>query len=101
VHAGLCSSGDAFYATKPAGFTEMLHGAGVVAGEMECAALFIIGAVRGWRVGGILAIDGNIWKRLRKTPGTEDQFRAAEQREIAIAIRAAVLLAAADAGSPR
>ena len=38
---------------------ELWHRAGAVAVEMECAALFVIGALNGLEVGAILAVDGN------------------------------------------
>jgi uridine phosphorylase len=93
VHVGLGSSGDAFYAKKPEGHTEMLHNAGVVAGEMENSALFIVAAVRHWRAGAIVAIDGSIVRRERKTPGTEQLFHQAVDREIQISIEAVKILA--------
>ncbi|MCL4458299.1 MAG: nucleoside phosphorylase [Chloroflexi bacterium] len=93
VHIGLGSSGDAFYAKKPEGHLELLHQAGVLAGEMECSAVFVVATLRRWRAGAIVAIDGNVIRRERKTPATEPLFRQAEEREIQIAIEAVKILA--------
>lgn len=54
---------DAFYAGLPTAAVpdyRTLSQAGVLAVEMECAALFVIGALRGARTGAILAVDGNV-----------------------------------------
>lgn len=92
VHVGLGSSGDAFYAKKDPDRIELMHQAGLKCGEMECSALFIIGALRRWRVGAIVAIDGNIYLRQRKTADTEALFHEAERQEARIAIAAVKLL---------
>ncbi|MHC0038814.1 nucleoside phosphorylase [Pseudoneobacillus sp. C159] len=92
THVGLCSSGDAFYAPKPPGFTEMLHNSNVLAGEMECSAIFVIASLRRWRAGGILAIDGNIWRNERKKEGSDEIFNKAVENEIRISLEACKIL---------
>ncbi len=65
--AGECRTGivltsDVFYpgiaARRPN--YEMMSQANVLAVEMECAALFVIGSLRGVQTGAILAVDGNV-----------------------------------------
>ncbi|MPM87175.1 Uridine phosphorylase [bioreactor metagenome] len=92
AHVGLGASGDAFYAKKPAGSTEMKHDANILAGEMEASALFVVSALRGWRAGCIVAIDGNIYLNEKKKLGTEHLFREAEETEILIALEAVKIL---------
>lgn len=92
AHVGLGASGDAFYAKKPAGSTEMKHDAKILAGEMEASALFVVSALRGWRAGCIVAIDGNIYLNEKKKLGTEHLFREAEEKEILIALEAVKIL---------
>jgi len=60
---GIVLSTDGFYSgVNPAGSPEyqMMSAANVIAVEMECAALFIVGALRGVKTGAILAVDGNV-----------------------------------------
>jgi uridine phosphorylase len=63
---GLVLTRDAFYAgALPPGSAavpdyRVLSAAGVLAVEMECAALFVIGSLRGARTGAILTVDGNV-----------------------------------------
>lgn len=63
VHSGLVLTRDAFYAGVQAprlpNYTTM-SAANVLAVEMECAALFTIGSLRGVRTSAILAVDGNV-----------------------------------------
>ncbi|MHA2175560.1 MAG: nucleoside phosphorylase [Candidatus Hodarchaeales archaeon] len=68
-HEGIVHSKDAFYSETP---KEMIPDnttaenkwktwikAGTMVTEMECSALFVIGSIRGWRTGGIMAAIGN------------------------------------------
>lgn len=59
---GLVLTRDAFYAGLAAGAPDYrtLSTANVLAVEMECAALFVIGSLRGARTGAVLAVDGNV-----------------------------------------
>ncbi|MGH0053863.1 MAG: nucleoside phosphorylase [Sphaerochaetaceae bacterium] len=92
TYVGIGSSGDAFYAKKPAGSKEMKHDANILAGEMEASALLVVSSMRGWRAGCIVAIDGNIYLDEKKKPGTEHLFREAEENEINIALAAIKIL---------
>lgn len=63
VREGLVLSRDLFYggvASANAPDYGVMSAAGVLAVEMECAAVFIVGALRGIRTGAILAVDGNV-----------------------------------------
>lgn len=60
---GLVLSRDAFYGGVPTAAApdyHVLSQANVLAVEMECAALFVIGVLHGVRTGAILAVDGNV-----------------------------------------
>lgn len=62
-HHGLVLTGDGFYKGVPTAAVPdygAYSQAGVVAVEMECAALFIVAALRGVQSGAILAVDGNV-----------------------------------------
>jgi uridine phosphorylase len=63
VHSGLILTRDAFYGgvqgPRLPDYKTMAE-ANVLAVEMECAALFTIGSLRGVRTGAILAVDGNV-----------------------------------------
>jgi uridine phosphorylase len=62
-HVGIILTNDTFYPGVKTPFTadyRTMSAAGVVAVEMECAALFIVGSLRGVRTGAILAVDGNV-----------------------------------------
>lgn len=87
-HHGIVFSRDAFYRQDP-GLNRQLTEAGVVASEQECATLFVVGAVRGVRVGAILATDSNILLE-RQPPAAERErlFRRAEAQMIDVALAA-------------
>ena len=62
-HAGIVLTRDNFYAgveTNAGPNYQQLSKANVLAVEMECAALFIVGALRNVQTGAILAVDGNV-----------------------------------------
>lgn len=67
-HEGIVHSKDAFYSETPELIPDSVHAenkwktwikAGTLITEMECSTLFIIGAIRGWRTGGIMAAIGD------------------------------------------
>ena len=57
----------------------VLSAAGVVAVEMECAALFIVGSLRGAQTAAILAVDGNVLRQ-RETMESYDPHREVVSR---------------------
>lgn len=95
VHRGIGVSVDAFYrGVLDLGF-EAYAAAGAMCVEMECSALFIIATMRRVRAGAVVAIDGDA--RKASAGGHDphrDNVRAAVDREIAVALEAAVQLAA-------
>ena len=63
AHSGFVISRDSFYPGVPlAGAPDyrVLSAARVLAVEMECAALFLVGSLRGVATAAILAVDGNV-----------------------------------------
>jgi uridine phosphorylase len=62
-HTGLVLTNDNFYAGVETAHTPhypTLSEAQVLAVEMECAALFLVGSMRRVQTGAILAVDGNV-----------------------------------------
>ena len=62
-HSGIVITRDNFYAGVDTAKTpdyQVLSQANVLAVEMECAALFIVGSLRGAATAAILAVDGNV-----------------------------------------
>lgn len=62
-HTGLVLTSDSFYPGVTTAHTPdyaLLSQANVMAVEMECAALFLVGSLRGVQTGAILAVDGNV-----------------------------------------
>lgn len=93
---GVGTTRDAFYVRDKA-LNEMLREAGVVAAEMEAAALYIAGAVRRVRVGCIVATDSNIWLAQQPTLAEKEAlYMQGEQKTIAAALRAVQLLDGSD-----
>ncbi len=70
---------------------QQMSAANVLAVEMECAALFIVGSLRGVQTGAILAVDGNVLESAESMdtydPG-QAAVKAAVEAEIQIALRA-------------
>ena len=67
-HEGIVHSKDAFYSETPALIPDSVNAknkwkiwikAGTLITEMECSTLFVLGAIRGWRTGGIMAAIGD------------------------------------------
>lgn len=94
VYQGIVLSSDSFYQgvdTPHQAPYPVLSAAGVVAVEMECAALFIVGSLRGVQTAAILAVDGNVLGQ-RETMASytpqREVVRLAVEAEIRIALRA-------------
>ncbi len=94
VHLGLVLTRDAFYsgvqAPRQPVYATMSE-ANVLAVEMECAALFAVGALRGVRTAAILAVDGNVLTAAESTDTYQphrDIVRMAVDAEIRIAAQA-------------
>jgi len=90
---GIGYTRDAYY-VRDEELDELLKQVGVVASEQEAAALFVVAASLGVRVGAILATDSNIW--LPEQPSAAEKqrlFRRGERHAIQIALEAVVGLA--------
>lgn len=91
---GIVLTRDNFYAgVDPPGIAsyEMMSRANVLAVEMECAALFVIGSLRGVQTAAILAVDGNVLESAGESMDVyrprQQSVQAAIEHEIAIALR--------------
>ena len=74
AHEGIVLTHALFYPGEVlGGDLELWHRAGAVAVEMECAALFVNGALNGIETGAILAADGN---PLRRAEGSYNPHRS-------------------------
>jgi uridine phosphorylase len=71
VHVGPIATDDAFYAEDEAYFTDR-EAAGILAVEMEAAALFTLARRKGLRAGAICTVDGNLIEGTQKGE-TEDE----------------------------
>ena len=90
---GIGYTRDAYYVQDKT-LNELLKNVGVVAAEQEASVLFIIGSVRGVRVGAVVSTDSNIGLPIQPTLEEKEQlFRIGEKKAIAIALRAVQLLA--------
>lgn len=92
VHMGIVLSRDNFYAgvnVPAAPDYRVMSAARVLAVEMECAALFLVGSLRGVQTGAILVADGNVLETLESVesymPGRE-VVRAAVDTAISCAL---------------
>jgi uridine phosphorylase len=91
--AGIGYTRDAYY-VQDKGLNELLKNVGVVAAEQEASVLFIIGSMRGVRVGAVVSTDSNIGLPIQPTLEEKERlFRIGEKKAIAIALRAVQLLA--------
>lgn len=92
VHRGIVLTGDLFYPSEVVvGVDHRLwQRAGVVAVEMEAAALFVIAALHGIEAGAILAIDGNPLAAKDESMGAFDPFREVVVRAVDAAIDTAL-----------
>lgn len=93
-HMGMVITRDSFYSGVSTSDTPNYHtlaAANVMAVEMECAALFIVGALRGIQTAAILAVDGNVLKTPESMEGYKPHreiVAGAVEAEIKIALAA-------------
>lgn len=87
VHIGPIATDDAFYAETEA-YVSQWESAGMLAVEMEAAALFTLARRKGMRAGAICTVDGNLVKGTQKgeTEGEELPEKAKNNVERAIEI---------------
>ncbi|WP_251342466.1 nucleoside phosphorylase [Haloplanus halophilus] len=98
VHVGPIVTDDAFYAETD-DYVEDWEAAGLLAVEMEAAALFALARRKGLRAGAVCTVDGNLVRGTQKGTGdvTEDELppkaRNNVERMIDLALDAAATLA--------
>jgi uridine phosphorylase len=88
---GIVLTRDCFYAGLPVASAPsylMLSQAGVLAVEMECAALFLVGSLRGAATAAILTVDGNVLQQME----TVDSYRP-DREVVHTAVAAAIEIA--------
>jgi len=97
-HAGPVWTSSNYY-LRSRKLIDLWRRAGVLAVEMECATLFVLAKVRGFKAGALLAIDGNLAKGTAKSGLSEKVPREAEERvmraieeEVKVALEALVRL---------
>ena len=96
VHLGMGVAVDAFYRGAMDLGLDAYAQAGALCVEMECATVFVVSTLRRVRAGAIVAIDGDA--RLAASGDHDphrEQVREAVEREITVALDAAVRLAGA------
>ncbi|MDZ7849676.1 MAG: nucleoside phosphorylase [Halodesulfurarchaeum sp.] len=95
VHVGPITTDDAFYAETDA-YVEAWEDAGILAVEMEAAAIFTIARRKGMDAGAICTVDGNLVAGTQKGEGEDELPEKAKnnvERAIDIALGAAADLA--------
>ena len=92
VHVGPIATDDAFYAESPA-YVEAWEAAGLLAVEMEAAAIFTLARRKGLRAGAICTVDGNLVEGTQKGETEEGELppkaRDNVERMIGIGLAAA------------
>jgi uridine phosphorylase len=96
VHVGAIATDDAFYAETDE-YVERWEAAGLLAVEMEAAALFTLARRKGLRAGAICTVDGNLVEGTQKGETDDEELPAKArdnvERAIGIALDAVVELA--------
>lgn len=96
VHVGPIATDDAFYAEDEAYFSDR-EAAGILAVEMEAAALFTLARRKGLRAGAVCTVDGNLIEGTQKGETTQEELppkaRNNVTRMIDIALEATTRLA--------
>jgi len=82
---------DAFYAEDP-GFVKRWSARGIVSVEMECAALFTLGLIRGFRAGAVLFVSNNLLSERAKEIPTADKLKPYAERAARVVLKALVEL---------
>jgi uridine phosphorylase len=95
VHVGPIATDDAFYAESPE-YVEDWEAAGLLAVEMEAAAIFTLARRKGLRAGAICTVDGNLVEGTQKGETDEGELppkaRDNVERMIGIGLSAATRL---------
>ncbi len=85
VHVGPVATDDAFYAETDQ-YVENWEAAGVLAVEMEAAALFTLARRKGMRAGAICTVDGNLVEGTQKGETDEDELPSKAKNNVERAI---------------
>ena len=93
VHVGPIATDDAFYAEDEAYFTDR-EAAGILAVEMEAAALFTLARRKGLRAGAICTVDGNLVEGAQKGETDDEELPAKARNNVARMIDIALAAAA-------
>jgi len=93
VHVGPVATGDAFYAETDE-YVEAWESAGVLAVEMEAAAIFTLARRKGLRSGAICTVDGNLVEGTQKGETDADELPEKAKNNVERAIEIALDAAA-------
>jgi len=86
VHVGAIASDDAFYAETEASVEEW-EAAGILAVEMEAAAVFTLARRRGMQAGAICTVDGNLVEGTQKGADGDEELPEKAKNNVGRAIR--------------
>lgn len=89
VHMGPIATDDAFYAETEE-YVEQWEQAGMLAVEMEAAALFTLARRKGMRAGAICTVDGNLVKGTQKGETEDDELPEKARNNVERAIEIAL-----------
>jgi len=89
VHVGPIATDDAFYAETEA-YVEAWEDAGLLAVEMEAAAVFALARRKGMRAGAICTVDGNLVEGTQKGETDDEELPAKAKNNVERAIRIAL-----------
>ncbi len=89
VHVGPIATDDAFYAETDA-YVNQWESAGMLAVEMEAAALFTLARRKGMRAGAICTVDGNLVEGTQKGETDGDELPAKAKNNVERAIEIAL-----------
>jgi uridine phosphorylase len=100
AHTGIIWTDDSFYISD----TDYWSSLGILAVEMECAALFAVSLLKKVRTGAILAVDGNLVlgtckskrRTLQDTEEVSEKAKRGIEREIRAALKAIEMLTNTD-----
>jgi len=93
VHVGPIATDDAFYAETEA-YVENWEAAGLLAVEMEAAALFSLARRKGLRAGAICTVDGNLVEGTQKGETDDDELPEKAKNNVERAIELGLTAAA-------
>ena len=93
THVGVSLSRDAFYRQDQQLNDTLRNVHAVAVSEMECDTVFVVGAALNVRTGAVVGTDSNIYLAVQPTQAEKEAlYMQSEERTIAIALKACVLL---------